>query len=86
MSSNIPSKPAYGVYVSQLVRIGRICSCYENAALHFSDTELRSTGMGVAIFRACVIPRMRRKISAMLRGAQSVKPYFAPARLHRYNP
>ena len=26
MSSNIPSKPAYGVYVSQLVRIGRICS------------------------------------------------------------
>ena len=26
MSSNIPSKPAYGVYISQLVRIGRICS------------------------------------------------------------
>ena len=29
MSSNIPSKPAYGVYIiSQLVRIGRICSSY----------------------------------------------------------
>ena len=26
MSSNIPSKPAYGVYISQLVCIGRICS------------------------------------------------------------
>ena len=26
LSSNIPSKPAYGVYISQLVRIGRICS------------------------------------------------------------
>ena len=26
LSSNIPSKPAYGVYNSQLVRIGRICS------------------------------------------------------------
>ena len=26
MSSNIPSKPAYGVYISQLVRIGGICS------------------------------------------------------------
>ena len=30
MSSNIPSKPAYGVYISQLVRIGRIlCSTYK---------------------------------------------------------
>ena len=29
MSSNIPSKPAYGVYISQLVRIGRICSSYK---------------------------------------------------------
>lgn len=29
MDSNIPSKPAYGVYVSQLVRIGRICDSYE---------------------------------------------------------
>lgn len=28
MGSNIPSKPAYGVYISQLVRIGRICSFY----------------------------------------------------------
>ena len=26
LSSNIPSKPAYGVYISQLVRICRICS------------------------------------------------------------
>ena len=25
LSSNIPTKPAYGVYISQLVRIGRIC-------------------------------------------------------------
>ena len=25
MCSNIPSKPAYGVYISQLIRIGRIC-------------------------------------------------------------
>ena len=28
LCSNIPSKPAYGVYISQLVRIGRICSIY----------------------------------------------------------
>ena len=30
LSSNIPSKPAYGVYISQLVRIGRICSNLNN--------------------------------------------------------
>ena len=29
MSSNIPSKPAYGVYISQLVCIGRIYSTYK---------------------------------------------------------
>ena len=29
MSSNIPSGPAYGIYISQLVRIGWICSTYE---------------------------------------------------------
>ena len=28
LSSNIPSGPAYGVYISQLVHIGRICICY----------------------------------------------------------
>ena len=28
MDSNIPSKPAYGVYISQLVRIGHICDNY----------------------------------------------------------
>ena len=30
LDSNIPSKPAYGVYMSQLVRIGRICNKYED--------------------------------------------------------
>jgi hypothetical protein len=30
MDSNIPSKPAYGVYISQLIRIGRICDSYES--------------------------------------------------------
>ena len=29
MNSNLPSKPAYGVYISQLVRIGRICDSYK---------------------------------------------------------
>ena len=30
MCSNIPSAPAYGVYVSQLVRYGRVCCNYED--------------------------------------------------------
>ena len=33
MTGNIPSKPAYGVYISQLVRIGRIC----NSFVEFKD-------------------------------------------------
>ena len=30
LDSNIPTKPAYGVYISRLVRIGRICDRYED--------------------------------------------------------
>ena len=29
LSSNIPTKLAYGVYIFQLVRIGRICDNFE---------------------------------------------------------
>ena len=30
LSSNIPSAPAYGIYVSQLIRYARTCSNYQN--------------------------------------------------------
>ena len=30
MSSNIPSGPSYGVYISQLIRYARCCSCYDD--------------------------------------------------------
>ena len=39
LSSNIPSKPAYGVYISQLVRIGRICDTFEQ----FNDRHYNLT-------------------------------------------
>ena len=40
LSSNIPSKPAYGVYISQLVRIGRICSNFVQFKLtHYTLTQ-----------------------------------------------
>ena len=30
LSSNIPTSPAYGVYISQLIRYSRACSCYSD--------------------------------------------------------
>ena len=39
LDSNIPCKPAYGVYISQLVRIGRICSDLEQ----FKERHYRLT-------------------------------------------
>ena len=40
MSSNIPSKPAYGVYISQLIRIGRICEDFSAfAERHYKLTS-----------------------------------------------
>ena len=32
LCSNIPTKPAYGVYISQLIRIGRICDSFKDIA------------------------------------------------------
>ena len=40
MNSNIPSRPAYGVYISQLVRVGRICSSYKTfCEWHYKLTQ-----------------------------------------------
>ena len=39
LSSNIPAKPAYGVYISQLVRTGRICGTF----LQFKDRHYKLT-------------------------------------------
>ena len=41
MGSNIPSKPTYGVYISQLVRMGRICSSYHQfCERHYTLSKL----------------------------------------------
>ena len=40
LCSNIPSRPAYGVYIFQLVRIARICSDYSDfVSRHYKLTE-----------------------------------------------
>ena len=46
LSSNIPSAPAYGVYVSQLIRYARTCSNYQDFMEHGKvlTTKLLSQG------------------------------------------
>ena len=40
LCSNIPAKPAYGVYTSQLIRIGRICDSFKDfARRHYKLTS-----------------------------------------------
>ena len=46
MDSNIPSKPAYGVYISQLVRIGRICDSYESFFTRYHQLTCRVVKKG----------------------------------------
>ena len=33
MSSNIPANPTYGVYISQLIKISRICDTFQSFCL-----------------------------------------------------
>ena len=34
LSSDIPSGPSYGVYISQLIRHARCCTCYDDFGYH----------------------------------------------------
>ena len=51
LSSNIPSSPAYGVFISQLIRYARACSSYE---IHKAQ------------FIQCFIPRAVRLSNKLL--------------------
>ena len=67
LSSNIPSGPAYGVYTSQLVRIGRICSNYtEFARRHYKLTQ-RLIHQGFRYSALCVtFKRFAKKFTQVL--------------------
>lgn len=58
MNSNIPSKPAYGVYISQLVRIGRTCDSYKEFFTRHHRLTCRlprvSCAMCVCMLLSCV--------------------------------
>ena len=46
LSSNIPSSPAYGVFISQLIRYARACSSYECFILRAARLSLKLLGQG----------------------------------------
>ena len=46
LSSNIPSSPAYGVFISQLIRYARACSSYESFILRAMRLSNKLLGQG----------------------------------------
>ena len=46
LSSNIPSSPAYGVFISQLIRYARACSSYECFILRAARLSSKVLGQG----------------------------------------
>ena len=51
MSSNIPSSPAYGVFISQLIRYARACSSYECFILRAARFSSKLPGQGYVMER-----------------------------------
>ena len=46
LGSNIPSSPAYGVFISQLIRYARVCSSYECFILRVARLSSKLLGQG----------------------------------------
>ena len=46
LSNNIPSSPAYGVFISQLIRYARACSSYECFILRAARLSYKLLGQG----------------------------------------
>ena len=51
LSSNIPSSPAYGVFISQLIRYARACSSYECFILRTTRLSSKLLGQGYVMER-----------------------------------
>ena len=51
LSSNIPSSPAYGVFISQLIRYARACSSYENFILRAARLSSKLLRQGYVMER-----------------------------------
>ena len=58
LCSNIPSSPAYGVYVSQLIRYARACSAYDqflNRARQLTKKLLLLQGISTFTFKGNIL-------------------------------
>ena len=51
LSSNIPSSPSYGVYISQLIRYARCCSYYDDFGYHHKLLVDRLLSQGYEVKR-----------------------------------
>ena len=51
LSSNIPSSPAYGVFISQLIRYARACSSYKCCILRAARLSSKLLGQGYVMER-----------------------------------
>ena len=51
LSSNIPSSPAYGVFIQQLIRYARACSSYESFILKAARLSSKLLGQGYVLER-----------------------------------
>ena len=78
LSSNIPSGPAYGVYFSQLVHIGRICSNYTQFTWRHYKLTQRLLHQGFRYSTLCITFRkFARKYTQVLeKYGWSIRKYF----------
>ena len=53
MNSNIPTTPAYGIYISQLVRMGRICDNYQDFIHKNKEVTTRLIKQGFRFSKLC---------------------------------
>ena len=51
LSSNVPSSPAYGIFISQLIRYARACSSYECFILRAARLSSKLLGQGYVMER-----------------------------------
>ena len=57
LSSNIPSSPAYGVFISQHIRYARACSSYECFILRAARLSSKLLGQGYVMERFEIVPQ-----------------------------
>ena len=63
LSSNIPSDPSYGVYISQLIRHARCCTYYDDFGYRHKLPVDRLLSRGYKVKTEKFFPNLSRKVS-----------------------